>query len=53
MLGLTKLLLEEEEEDCCKDANDVSGERGLSGAGGGSMGDARPSIMAFFNEATS
>lgn len=47
------LLLEDEDEDCCKDANDVSGDRGLSGAGGGSMGEARPSIMAFFSEATS
>ena len=35
------------------DENDDSGDKGLSGAGGGSIGEARPSRMAFFSAATS
>ena len=53
MLGRTILLPDEDDEDCWRGANDVSGERGLKGAGGGSMGEARPSRMAFLSASTS
>ena len=54
------MLLEEDAEDAAEAvlplltcAKVWSGERGLSGAGGGSMGLARPSRIAFLSAATS
>lgn len=54
MLGLIMLLVafEAGAADCVAGKVD-SGDRGLSGAGGGSIGDARPSRMAFLRAATS